>query len=298
MPRHLRCPLTGTLCTRCATTKPISALNTTALTANTTDWRTTIQNVSRVKRKAKLPRPTKRSIPLFSIDMWMEYNAGYSTSRTTIRMSGSAITNAMVDFRPKTFRSVMRRSDAHEAFELRDRPVQYLLDGLAALRVLGDHLGRDRLRVDLHRDFRRRRERRHRKDLARLGRVVVERALWRAFLGPGLEVVQFRESRYVVTLARRDQLLDGRTLRKMQEQALGRGLVLGELPDAPEIRQIWFIASLWPARRREGPELLGHFRGIALGDCPGAGRIHDEGALAGDQRLVVRDRKSTRLNSS
>src|SRR5262249_3790546 len=32
MPRHLRCPFEGTLCTKCATQKPISALNRTALT--------------------------------------------------------------------------------------------------------------------------------------------------------------------------------------------------------------------------------------------------------------------------
>src|SRR5438046_5762426 len=36
MPRHLRCPFAGTLCTKCATQKPISALNTTALTAKIT----------------------------------------------------------------------------------------------------------------------------------------------------------------------------------------------------------------------------------------------------------------------
>src|SRR3954469_15348905 len=67
MPRHLRCPFTGTLCTKCATQKPISALKKTALTANTTDWRTTIQKVSRVKRKEKLSKPTKCSIPLLSV---------------------------------------------------------------------------------------------------------------------------------------------------------------------------------------------------------------------------------------
>src|ERR1043165_2358031 len=72
MPRHLRCPLAGTLCTKCATQKPISALKTTALTAKMHDCLTTIQNRSRLKRKLKLPRPTKRSIDLFSVARWME----------------------------------------------------------------------------------------------------------------------------------------------------------------------------------------------------------------------------------
>src|SRR5262245_48462886 len=66
MPRHLRCPFVGTLCTKCATQKPISALNTTALTANTTDCFTTIQNVSRLNRNSKLPNPTKPSSRLLS----------------------------------------------------------------------------------------------------------------------------------------------------------------------------------------------------------------------------------------
>src|SRR3989440_12795009 len=76
MPRHLRCPFAGMLCTKCATTKPISALKITALTAKITDCLTTIQNRSRRKRKLKLPRPTKCSIPLFSMASHREYNAG------------------------------------------------------------------------------------------------------------------------------------------------------------------------------------------------------------------------------
>src|SRR5262249_39052810 len=43
MPRHLRCPFAGTLCTKCATQKPMSALNTTAVTAKMIDCFTTIQ---------------------------------------------------------------------------------------------------------------------------------------------------------------------------------------------------------------------------------------------------------------
>src|SRR3982751_3001251 len=68
MPRHLRCPLAGMLCTKCATQKPMSALKSTALTAKMIDCFTTIQNVSRLKRKLKLARPTKRSRLLLSME--------------------------------------------------------------------------------------------------------------------------------------------------------------------------------------------------------------------------------------
>ena len=35
------------------------------------------------------------------------------------------------------------------------------------------------------------------------------------------------------------------------------------------------------------PALLGDLRRVTLGDCPGAGRVHDHCALAGNQPLVV-----------
>src|SRR4051794_13616767 len=41
MPRHLRCPFAGTLCTKCAPQKPMSALKSTAVTAKITDCFTT-----------------------------------------------------------------------------------------------------------------------------------------------------------------------------------------------------------------------------------------------------------------
>src|SRR3954471_23342446 len=72
MPRHLRWPFAGTLCTKCATQKPISALKSTALMAKMHDCFTTIQKVSRVKRKLKFARPTKCSSDLFSIARWIE----------------------------------------------------------------------------------------------------------------------------------------------------------------------------------------------------------------------------------
>src|SRR5690242_19128709 len=67
MPRHLRCFLVGMLWTKCASTKPVSALKTTAEIAKMHDCFTTIQKSSRLNRKSKLPKPTKCSIDLFSV---------------------------------------------------------------------------------------------------------------------------------------------------------------------------------------------------------------------------------------
>ncbi len=67
MPRHLRWPLAGMLWTKCATMKPISALKITAVMAKMQDCFTTIQKVSRLNRNSKLPKPTNRSIDLFSV---------------------------------------------------------------------------------------------------------------------------------------------------------------------------------------------------------------------------------------
>ena len=67
MPRHLRWPLLGMLCTKWATTKPMIALKITAVMANRHDWKTTIQKVSRPNRNSKLPRPTNLVMPLLSI---------------------------------------------------------------------------------------------------------------------------------------------------------------------------------------------------------------------------------------
>ena len=72
MPRHLRWPLAGMLWTKCATKKPMMALNTTAVMAKMQDCCTTIQNVSRLNRNRKFPNPTNRSIDLFSVARWIE----------------------------------------------------------------------------------------------------------------------------------------------------------------------------------------------------------------------------------
>ena len=78
-------------------------------------------------------------------------------------------------------------SGPHEAFDLALGPGQRLFHRLA-LQVAHGHLGHDALRVDLHGDLGRRRRRGDRQDLVVVRvRVVVERALRRPFLGPGLE---------------------------------------------------------------------------------------------------------------
>ena len=73
----------------------------------------------------------------------------------------------------------------------------------------------------------------------------------------------------------------------MQQQALGRRLVLAEVPDAPEVRQERREAALRARREAVRPALLGDLRRIALGDRPGARRVHDQRALARHQPLVV-----------
>src|SRR5579864_5914501 len=118
-------------------------------------------------------------------------------------------------------------------------------------------------------------------------RIVVERALRRPFLGPGLELGHVRIGREVVPTARRDEFFDGRRLRQMGEQALGRLLVLAEAPQAPEIRQERREPPLWAGGEAMGPALFGDLWCVPLGDRPGAWRVQDECALAGDQNFVV-----------
>src|SRR5260221_3155706 len=157
----------------------------------------------------------------------------------------------------------------HEAFEFADRPVEGLLDGLAALGAARDHLGVDRLGGGLVADLRRRGSEGDRHDLPMLGWIVVERALGRAFIFPGLEVEQLRERRQVVAAARRDQLLDRGTLRQIGEQALAGRLVAREIPQAPVVGQAGGVTALRSGGRVKGPALLGALQGVPLGDPPG-----------------------------
>src|SRR5258708_31362931 len=117
--------------------------------------------------------------------------------------------------------------------------------------------------------------------------IVIERPLWRAFFRPGLQGGELLECWQVVAAARCHELLNRSVLRQMDQQALGSFLVLGEVPDAPEIRKERCKAALRSRRKAMRPALLGDLRRVTLGDRPGAGRIHDQCALSGKERLVV-----------
>src|SRR5260370_34451335 len=114
--------------------------------------------------------------------------------------------------------------------------------------------------------------------------VVKEGPLGRAFLSPRLQGGELLECWQVVAAARCDQFLDRSRLRQMSQQALGRLLVLGEIPDGPEVWKERCKPALWSRREAVRPALLGDLRRVAPGDCPGAGRIHDQCALSGKQR--------------
>src|SRR4051794_13598993 len=92
------------------------------------------------------------------------------------------------DQRARTFSSELRaHSSPHEAFDLALRPGERLFDRLA-LQVADDHLGVNRLGVDLMRDLGRRRSGCHRQDLMIVRvRIMIERTLRRPFFLPGLE---------------------------------------------------------------------------------------------------------------
>src|SRR5205814_7209405 len=95
------------------------------------------------------------------------------------------------------------------------------------------------------------------------------------------------ERRQVVTAARRHQLLDGRALRDIAEEALCRRFVGREVPGSQEEGLPGRVASLRTLGRRKGPALLADLDVVAHRDRPGRGRVEDERALAGNQDLVV-----------
>src|SRR6185312_7648378 len=75
-------------------------------------------------------------------------------------------------------------------------------------------------------------------------RIVRDRALGWPLLVPGLEVIELRVRRNVVALACRDLFLRHRARGQILQQAPGRGLVLGETPDAVEAWQDRVEATL------------------------------------------------------
>src|SRR5438093_8126418 len=73
----------------------------------------------------------------------------------------------------------------------------------------------------------------------------------------------------------------------MREQALSGFLALRECPNGPEKRHVGSEAALWSRREAVGPALFGNLRCVALGNSPGARRIHDQRAPAGNQPFVI-----------
>src|SRR5262249_41244302 len=118
-------------------------------------------------------------------------------------------------------------------------------------------------------------------------RIVVDRAVGRLDLAPGVEVVIALERRQVVADRGLHQLARLLLLGGGLQQLLGRRLVPRERPQAIEERQLADEPAGGAARHVVGPALLRHFQVIALGDRPGARRILDAGALAGDEPAVV-----------
>src|ERR1700730_444308 len=101
-------------------------------------------------------------------------------------------------------------------------------------------------------------------------RIVEERSLWRAVFLPDLEVRLFFERRQIVTTTRYHHLLDRRGLRQIDKKALGRFLVLGEVPCGPEIGKERRKPAFRSRREAMRPALFGDLWCVALGDGPGA----------------------------
>src|ERR1700731_1293589 len=170
----------------------------------------------------------------------------------------------------------------HVAFALAFRPGQRLFHPFA-LMVSQTHLGQDGLRIDLLGDLRGCRRGGDRKLLVVIRIwVMEERTLRRPFLGPCLEGGELLERGQVITAAGCHKLLNRSGLRQMDQQALGGFLVLGETPNAPKIRKEWSVPALGSCREAVRPALLGDLRRVPLGYGPGAGRIHNQCALAGN----------------
>src|SRR5258708_34717043 len=117
--------------------------------------------------------------------------------------------------------------------------------------------------------------------------VMDEGAVGRSRLSAYLRGGEFLKRRQVVAAAGRHKLRNRFRLRQMDQQALGSFLVLGEVPDAPEVRKERSEPAFGTHREAVRPALLGDLRRVTFGACPGAWRIHDQGASAGNQPLVV-----------
>src|SRR2546425_3639778 len=178
-------------------------------------------------------------------------------------------------------------SGPQQAFQFALGPFDHLVDRLVALANLANHDGVDRLIINLGGHLRPRGVSGDGRLLIAARGIVVDRADRRLDLLPGVEVVVALERRQVVADGSRHQLTRLLLLREELQQVLGRRLVLRERPDAVEERQLTDEPPRRAARHVVGPALLGDLRVVALGDGPGARRIHDAGTPAGDQPPIV-----------
>jgi len=128
-----------------------------------------------------------------------------------------------------------------------------IVDRAALLRTLGYHLAHDALRVHLDPNPRRGRMTGDGHDDIAARREVIERALGRLRLLPHLEIRHAVEWRDIEPLARNDQLLYRVLTGQMEQQALRRRLVRGEIPDSPIAVAAGNVPALGTLRRRKRP---------------------------------------------
>src|SRR4029079_16011085 len=110
---------------------------------------------------------------------------------------------------------------------------------------------------------------------------------WRLDCFPGVEIVHALERGRIVADRGCEKLGDRFLLRDVQQEVLPCSLILGELPQAVELRELSDETAVRALRHRMRPALLRHLRVVALGDRPGARRVHDAGALARDYQAGV-----------
>src|SRR5215831_6544763 len=181
----------------------------------------------------------------------------------------------------------MLPSGPQQAFQFVLRPFDHFVDRLITLTNLCDYDRVKRLIIDLGRDIRPRRISGDGWLLVAARRIVVDRAGRRFDLLPRVEVVVALERRQIVSRGSRYELPGLLFLRQEQQQVLGRLLVLREGPDTVEERQLTDEAARRAPRHIMSPALGCDLRVVALGDCPGARRVLDGSAFAGDEPAVI-----------
>ena len=105
--------------------------------------------------------------------------------------------------------------------------------------------------------------------------------------GPRCSRLKTREGRQIDSPLAATSCSMARGCERCSKEALGRCLVLAEVPGAPEERQTRCEASVGARRHAMRPASLGDLRCVPLGDGPGARRVQDQRTAAGDQPFVV-----------